>query len=170
MIVPMALCGGHFSGRTPSRQQTCPKRSLNCIVAFYRAQEKNTALAEAAGKHTMFSVAEFETLTELSVVNDRLLETASIGPCKDDGIHRHEHSRSTSATTSPDKHSSSARSSRIRRRTGSPGHHMHALKFTPLAIFCLYKRPLFAGRLRSQTALRHHPRSKHGANPHCRRV
>jgi HEPN/RES N-terminal domain 1/RES domain len=49
--------------------KTAGRMNAPGIVAFYGAQEKNTALAEATGKHTMFSVAEFETLTDLPVVD-----------------------------------------------------------------------------------------------------
>jgi hypothetical protein len=51
------------------KAKTAGRMNAPGIVAFYGAQEKNTALAEATGKHTMFSVAEFETVTELSVVD-----------------------------------------------------------------------------------------------------
>jgi hypothetical protein len=49
--------------------RTAGRMNAPGIVAFYGALEKNTALAEATGMHTVFSVAEFETLTELSIVD-----------------------------------------------------------------------------------------------------
>jgi len=49
--------------------KTAGRMNAPGIVVFYGAYEKETALAEATGNHAAFSVAGFETLTELSVVD-----------------------------------------------------------------------------------------------------
>jgi hypothetical protein len=49
--------------------KTAGRMNAPGIVVFYGAYERETAIAESTGNHTTFSVAEFETLTELSVVD-----------------------------------------------------------------------------------------------------
>jgi hypothetical protein len=71
---------GHEPGTTYSQPKdlgapplelakTAGRMNAPGIVAFYGAYEKNTALAEATGKHMTASIGEFEMLAELSVVD-----------------------------------------------------------------------------------------------------
>lgn len=53
--------------------KTAGRMNAPGIVVFYGTEEKETAVVEAAGGHTRFSVGTFETLVDLSVVDLTIL-------------------------------------------------------------------------------------------------